>query len=254
MIDCVSVQNMRLSDRQTIEKGTSGRELIRRAAFCVFRAVAWSGKVAVVCGSGNNGADGFALASILLSKGIDVTVFQVSDRLHDDCAYFALEAKKSSVPIVLFRSGNDMLRGYDIIVDCMLGTGFQGELRTHYRYAIKEINEAAAYVVSVDINSGMNGDTGKGSAIVRSDLTVAIEFIKTGMIFESSEQYIKRLICAKIGIDLAERESVICDKSEWESICRRLQISSDSYYVECDGIRYLKCPKWMDMSACEFFF
>lgn len=251
MIDCVSVQNMRLSDQQTIEKGISGRELIRRAAFGVFQAVTWNGKVAIVCGSGNNGADGFALACILHSKGIDVTVFQVSVRLHDDCAYFALEAEKSGVPIVLYRSGNYMLHGYNIIVDCMLGTGFQGELREHYRYAIEEINEAAAYVVSVDINSGMNGDTGKGSAIVQSNLTVAIEFIKTGMVFDTSEQYIKRLVCVKIGIDLAELESMICNEMEWESICRGLQVSSDRFSVECDGTRYLKCPKWLDLSACE---
>lgn len=248
MIDCVSVRNMRLSDRRTIEKGTSGRELIQRAAYGVYQAVAWNGKVAIVCGSGNNGADGFALASILQTKGVDVTVFQVSEHLHDDCAYFASKAETLGVPVVSYRSGNYMLQAFDIIVDCLLGTGFQGDLRENYRCAIGEINEAEAYVVSVDINSGMNGDTGKGSVIVHSNLTIAIEFVKIGMVFEVAGKFIDRLICVKIGIELAERENFVCNEQEWFSLCEQLQIFPDRLYVEHDGTCFQKCPKWLDMS------
>ena len=53
------------------------------------------------------------------------------------------------------------LDGFDMVVDCLLGTGFQGALRENYRTAIKEINVSRAQVICVDINSGMNGATGE---------------------------------------------------------------------------------------------
>ena len=80
--------------------------------------------------------------------------------------------------ITPFASG--CLDGFDMAVDCLLGTGFQGALRKNYRTAIEAINASCAEVISVDINSGMNGDTGEGELIVRSDLTVTIGFIKNG--------------------------------------------------------------------------
>ena len=122
MIDCVSVRNMRLSDRQTIERGTLGKELIRRAAYAVYHAVEWHGNIAVVTGSGNNGADGFALSDILRAAGYFVTVFQVSEQVHADCAYFANEAAKNGVRILPYHRKDEMLKEYDMIVDCMLGT------------------------------------------------------------------------------------------------------------------------------------
>ena len=62
MLDCISVENMRLSDQQTVEQFVPSLELIRRAATGVFQAISWDGRVGILAGSGNNGADGFALA------------------------------------------------------------------------------------------------------------------------------------------------------------------------------------------------
>ena len=69
----VTVENMRLSDAQTIKNRVPSRELMRRAAQGIFDAVKFVGKVAIVCGSGNNGGDGYALACILLGHGITPT-------------------------------------------------------------------------------------------------------------------------------------------------------------------------------------
>ena len=62
----VTVQNMRESDVRTIESGVTSAELMYRAAQGIFQAVRFVGRVAIVCGSGNNGGDGYALACILL--------------------------------------------------------------------------------------------------------------------------------------------------------------------------------------------
>ena len=212
MLDCISVENMRLSDALTIENYVPSLELMHRAAEGVFRAVRWYGKVAIVVGSGNNGGDGFALACILCRENIDCAVFTVSQRLSADSAYYAAKATDLGVPISPFVPG--CLDGFDMVVDCLLGTGFQGALRENYRTAIKEINASNAQVISVDINSGMNGDTGEGELIVRSNLTVTIGFVKNGLVTPNAGNYMRQLVCADIGISLAKEENKICATSE----------------------------------------
>ncbi len=71
ILDCVSVANMRESDRRTIENHVPSLTLMYRAAMGVYRATEWRGRIAIAVGSGNNGGDGFALACILKENGID---------------------------------------------------------------------------------------------------------------------------------------------------------------------------------------
>lgn len=212
MLDCISVENMRQSDAMTIANFVPSLELMRRAAMGVFLAADWKGKVAIVAGSGNNGGDGFALACILRRENIECAVFTVSQRLSPDSAYYAEKAKSAGVPIQPFHTA--CLDGFDMVVDCLLGTGFQGALRENYRAAIEAINASGAEVISVDINSGMNGDTGEGELIVRSDLTVTIGFVKNGLVTENAGRHMKHLVCADIGIRLAKEENKICDDTE----------------------------------------
>lgn len=228
MIDCISVENMRLSDAYTIANLVPSLELMQRAAQGVFNAVNWHGRTAIVVGSGNNGGDGFALACILKAQGFDCSVFTVSQRLSADSAYYADQAASAGVPIQPFTP--DCLTGFDIVVDCLLGTGFSGSVRENYRAAIEAINASRAYVVSVDINSGMNGDTGEAEIAVKSDLTVTIGYVKTGLICENAGKYMKRLVCTDIGIVLAKEEGKICGPEE--------PLLPGCY----------RCPEWLDMN------
>ena len=100
----------------------------------------------------------------LKENHLECTVFTVSQRLSADSAHYAEKAALAGVSIRPFEP--ECLAGYNILVDCLLGTGFQGPLRENYRVAIEAINASKAYVVSVDINSGMNGDTGDGELAV----------------------------------------------------------------------------------------
>ena len=220
MIPCVSVENMRLSDAYTIAGFVPGLTLMYRAAMGVFRAVSWKGRTAIVVGSGNNGGDGFALACILKDHGFDCTVFTLSQRLSPDSAHYAEKANAAQIPILSFEKG--CLQNFSIVVDCLLGTGFSGPVRDSYRAAIEEINASHAFVVSVDINSGMNGDSGEAELAVRSDLTVTIGFVKTGLVAENAGKHIKRLVCADIGILLVREEGFISEKT---------------------------CPPWLDMTV-----
>ena len=207
MMDCISVENMRLSDAQTIANWVPSLELMGRAAVGVYRAVSWHGRVAIVAGSGNNGGDGYALACILAKENIPCEIFTVSSRLSADSAHYAVAAQERGVTAKPYVPG--CLRGFDMVVDCLLGTGFTGDVRENYRVAIEGINESGAEVISVDINSGMNGDTGEAEIAVRSDLTVTIGFVKHGLVTENAGRHMKKLRCVDIGIRLAYEEKKI---------------------------------------------
>jgi NAD(P)H-hydrate epimerase len=203
----ISVELMRKSDAYTIENFVPGKELMYRAAMGVYESYQeWSDKkIAIAAGGGNNGGDGYALAGILAKKGIYPTVFRVSDKMSDDGKYYCGIAEELSVDIVPFTDDTD-LSEYDIIVDCILGTGFSGEVRGKARTAIEAINACHAFVISVDINSGMNGDTGEAELAVKSDLTVSIGYLKTGLVTEGASNYIGRLVNVDIGIVLCPED------------------------------------------------
>lgn len=235
MIACVSVENMRNSDAYTISNHVPGLELMHRAAFGVFKAVKWQGSTAIVVGPGNNGGDGFALACILAEKDFDCTVFTLTEQISHDSAFYAQKALSSGVVVAPFTC--HCLNGYDIIVDCLLGTGFHGVVREPYKTAIHAINDSRAYVVSVDINSGMDGNTGNAELAVKSDLTVTIGYVKTGLITQAAGKYIKRLVCADIGIKLIQQERQICTTDQWHRANNKQNL--------------VQCPQWLDMNLID---
>lgn len=200
----ISVEQMRKSDAYTIENYVPSKELMYRAAKGVYDSFPnWNNKkIAIIVGGGNNGGDGYALAGILKDKGIDSVIYKVSDKMSDDGKYYMEIAKKLGVSIESFDENTD-LKDYDIIVDCILGTGFVGEVRGMAKDAIEAINKSKAYVISVDINSGMNGDTGEAALAVKSDLTVSIGYYKKGLFTEASKKFIKEKTNVDIGIILS---------------------------------------------------
>lgn len=206
----LSVAQMREADRYTIEKGTPSKELMRRAAQGVYDAYSgWKDHaVLIVCGSGNNAGDGYALAEILKDQGMEPAVYCLYERFSEDGAYYFNRCLEKGVRIL--RHGQDSVDfgAYGVLTDCMLGTGFSGMPREPIAGAIRAINEArknhGAYVIAVDINSGMNGDTGESELAVKSDLTVSIGYPKTGFFTEAAAGMILKLVNAEIGIELPQ--------------------------------------------------
>lgn len=201
---------MRKSDAHTIAEHATSAELMYKAANGIFNAVSFTGKVAIVCGKGNNGGDGYALACILCQNGITPTVFRASDGFSKDGLFYyknALSLGTREEPL----ASSGSFTGYDIVVDCLLGTGFSGGVKGGIRSAIEQINASDAYVVSADINSGINGDTGVAEIAVNSDLTVSVGAYKTGLFLNDAPYYIGSLINADIGIHLLEEEYKLID-------------------------------------------
>ncbi len=207
MIDVLSVDNMRRSDAATIAAGTPGRELMMRAARGVYDAVmsanGWKEPVAIVCGSGNNAGDGYALALLMHEAGKKCTIFCVYDRFSDDGKYYYDKCVDAGVPIEKLTLDDDSyvnLSGFKTVVDCLLGTGFKAAPRAELVSAIDAINNSGAYVVSVDINSGLNGDTGMAKTCVISDLTVSVGGFKPGHFMNMAKDVMEDKVNIDIGI------------------------------------------------------
>ena len=196
---CVSTEVMRASDRWTIEHLVPSKELMERAGRAIFENVEWKAPVGIICGKGNNAGDGFVVASLLKDKGIECEIVLLyDDAFSEDGRYFYDKCIEKGVPAV---PDGDYGR-YKTILDCIFGTGFKGEVKEPARSAIEKINSSGAYVVSADINSGLNGDTGLGDLYVKSDLTVSIGTLKYGHFLGNSRDAMKDKINCDIGIKI----------------------------------------------------
>jgi hydroxyethylthiazole kinase-like uncharacterized protein yjeF len=163
-----------------------GIVLMSRAAEAVFRYLleAWPepGRLQILCGTGNNGGDGFLVADLAHKRGMEVIVLQLGDpaKISGDARLARQQALDNGVAIVPF--GAVALTADGVIVDAMLGTGLGGDVRGDYADAINAINASGAPVLAVDIPSGLCADTGRvlGSA-VQADLTVTFIGLKRGL-------------------------------------------------------------------------
>lgn len=196
---CVSTEVMRESDRWTIENLVPSKELMERAGKAIFDQVDWKGPVGVICGKGNNAGDGFVVASLLKDKGFDCEIVLLyGDSFSEDGKHFYDICVSKGILVV---NDSDYSK-YKTIVDCIFGTGFKGEVKDPAKTAIEKINSSGAYVVSADINSGLNGDTGLGDLYVISDLTVSIGTFKYGHFLGHSDVAMKKKVNCDIGIKI----------------------------------------------------
>ena len=204
MIRILSVENMRKSDAAAIAAGTPGRELMFRAGQRIFESVAWKPPVGLLCGSGNNAGDGYVIAKLLRDAGIACDLILLSEKFSEDGAYYYNLCREAGIPSLLWNPAIDLTK-YKTIADCLFGTGFRGEVRSPAREAIEAVNQSGAYVVAVDINSGLNGDSGMAELCVRSDLTVSVGDFQPGHFLNMAKDVMKEKINCDIGIEPVDR-------------------------------------------------
>jgi NAD(P)H-hydrate epimerase len=253
MKKAVSVKLMRESDAHTIKNLVGGRELMYRAGSAIFSACPWNGPTAVVCGSGNNAGDGYVLALLLKQAGKDVKLYLLSEKKSEDGAYWFERCTEAGVE---WERCSELTRfeGRDNIADCIFGTGFRGRPEGLAALMIERINQSGAYVVSADINSGLEGDGGMAELCVRSDLTVSIGEFKTGHFLNMAGDVIGRAVNADIGIELVGRPYFLLEAEDFSPLMKKRPhycSKSDFGYVAVIGgsTEYLGAAKLAGMSA-----
>jgi NAD(P)H-hydrate epimerase len=166
--------------------------------------------VAIFCGKGNNGADGFVAARHLLVVGIKPDIF-LADRIEEieNEARVNLETLlKLKQKIIEVNEGTlllvkDKISRCDLIIDALLGVGLTGEVKGIYRDLIGIINAAKAKALSVDIPSGLDATTGKAlGCCVKADKTVTFVAKKRGMNLGQGLKYCGKVVVADLGIPL----------------------------------------------------
>ncbi len=204
----VSAKEMKQLDNNTITKtGIPSLVLMERASLAVAECVMKhledrkNEKILVVAGNGNNGADGICAGRILTEYGYDVDIC-----LLKSCRGYTEELQTQkriadAYGITFWNEDVDFAR-YRVVVDAIYGVGLNRNIEGTAADIIAKINASDAYVISVDIPSGINASTGEVCGLaVKADETVTFGFYKCGQFFYPGRKYCKRVTKACIGID-----------------------------------------------------
>lgn len=202
----VNAGQMKEIDRYTIEEiGVPSLVLMERAALAVAEKVKEHGgkdkRIWAACGMGNNGADGIAAARMLYLSGYKVTVILTGKRESATKEWQVQYeiGENIGLPMIEFK---DFLPGRcDIIIDALFGVGLTRRVEGEYRECLEMLRQAeGAYIVAVDMPSGIHSDTGKVMGIsLKADDTVTFGWKKKGLAVYPGREYGGRVTVADIG-------------------------------------------------------
>ncbi len=206
MIELVTPSEMASFDAKAIASGIPGIVLMEAAGRAVADAVVArigpAARVAVVCGPGNNGGDGFVAARLLAAAGyeVDLALVGTRDRLSGDAASAAAAWTGEVRAIDEFDAGR--LGRADVIVDALFGAGLARPLTGAVAALVERIGMSGRPVVSVDLPSGLDGATGRplGEVMVRADVSVTFFRKKPGHVLMPGREACGEVIVADIGI------------------------------------------------------
>lgn len=211
-------EQMKACDAYTIETmGVPSLVLMERAALSCVDALYEEGfdlaRVLAVCGTGNNGADGVAVARLLHLKGVNVNVWLVGDPKKHSAELERQIRIAENYGVTFVHSPET--GEYTTIVDALFGVGLRRSPAGEFADAVRRINESRARVLSVDIPSGVSGTTGAvpGPA-VRADVTQTFAFEKRGLLLYPGAERAGKVRTADVGIYLPDKEKPGCMLTE----------------------------------------
>lgn len=174
-LDRIAIQEYQIPGITLMERaGAAAFELLRKR---------WPEvrHLAVLCGIGNNGGDGYVVARLARERGVEVSLLQLGDpaRLQGDALTAAERFQAAGGRVEGFQG---LPRTTGLIVDGVFGTGLEREVAGKWREALEQVNRSRAPVLALDIPSGLHSDTGQilGEA-VRADATISFIGLKQGM-------------------------------------------------------------------------
>ncbi|MFY9805629.1 MAG: NAD(P)H-hydrate dehydratase [Candidatus Acidiferrales bacterium] len=215
----LTAEEMREVDRLSTERhGIPGLALMENAGAAVARFIAErrpdfaQRRIAILCGKGNNGGDGFVAARRLRDLGAkpEVYLFAAPEELRGDAATNFNRWRESSGALHVIRDSNTWqtakpaVASADVIVDALLGTGTRGPVVGLLAEVIEAVNQrrgpVRSAIVAVDIPSGLVADTGEANGpVIKATCTVTFTAPKTGMIADASGDYAGELCVCDIG-------------------------------------------------------
>jgi ADP-dependent NAD(P)H-hydrate dehydratase / NAD(P)H-hydrate epimerase len=212
----LNTEQMREADRRTIEDiglpsivlmENAGRQTVA-AMEAAFETLA-SSRVAVLCGRGNNGGDGFVVARTLAQRGVEALVFLLGSvaEVQGDARVNLEVLGRVGMTVIEITSAQEWELHFsevsecDVIVDALLGTGFRGRLTGLLETVVADVNELGVPIVSIDLPTGVSADTAElpGEA-VEASMTVTLAAPKIPLVFPPADSHAGDLVIADIGI------------------------------------------------------
>ncbi len=185
--------------------GVSSLILMENAAFNVVNHIAKrypkNIKITVLCGKGNNGGDGFAIARGLFARGYSAAIVPWGDfsKATPDCKTNLNSAKAMNIPFT--DDYISAIKSADIVVDALIGTGLSSPMRQGLAELCKAVNEYSKYTISADCPTGINSDTGEVyENAVKADLTYTFHAPKAGLLLYPAKDLTGKLRVGSIGI------------------------------------------------------
>ena len=227
------------ADRMTIAGGIPGIVLMERAGAAVAEQAARmarsGGRIAVLCGPGGNGGDGFIAARLLAERGYRVELFLLGAReaLRGDPALAAQRYGGVAAAAEAFDPD-----GADLVIDALYGAGLSRDVDGLAREGVERINDFASRggaVLSVDVPSGIDGETGAVRGVaVRASASVTFFRLKPGHLLLPGREHCGRLALADIGIDAAALTAIaprtfLNAPAIWRGDFPRLEAGSHKY-------------------------
>ena len=206
----ISREEARAADKRAIEVfGVPSILLMENAAIAVVQQIKEYAVFAIVCATGSDGGDGLAIARHLCIMGKDVRVYIVGDpRKGSDDFKINLKIMSKLAPEVLNTINDDnyeefesALKGCEACIDAIFGTGLNRPIEGMQKRVIESMNKFATHIVSVDIPSGLDCDTGEPLGVcIRATRTITFHRMKKGL--DLSPQYGGDVAVTHIGIPL----------------------------------------------------
>lgn len=213
MMKLLSPHQMQEIDKRAIEENKiPGILLMEHAAYKVFaylKEKEEAKQILIICGPGNNGGDGLALARqlILWSKcKVKVLMAASPKKLTEDGKIYYDICKQLQADVMQLEEDNkeeilSQIDGYDVVVDALFGTGITRPIVGIYEEIITRINKGRSRVISIDMPSGIDGLTGKVQGVaIKADITITFMAPKLGLYLYPAISYIGELRIVDIGI------------------------------------------------------
>ncbi len=182
-------------------------------------------RVAIFCGKGNNGGDGFAIARHLIYQGIETEVFLVCGNTFSGDAQINYNILKNiGAEIHEISDLSDIkykILSFDIIVDAIFGTGIKGEVSGIQKDIIDAINKYKKFTLSIDVPSGINADTGEVlSSAIKADVTVTFAAFKVGMLLYPAKDFCGEILVDRISIPNSLMEHININVTDYKILER----------------------------------
>ncbi|KUO62440.1 hypothetical protein APF79_08010 [bacterium BRH_c32] len=221
MIPLYSSEQIRALDNYAIQKEKMPSiVLMENAAINIFKILNEEldlkkiNTTLILCGKGNNGGDGFALARHLVNNGNTVYLLLTASEKEyspdsktnfDICKQIALSSEKLKIVKYKNAASFDSIGKIDLIIDAILGTGFKGELENRYKTIIEKANNSTSIRIAIDSPTGLNLATSTGKIVFNARFTITLGGLKSGLFYGKGYEYGGSITLGSIGI----RDSIL---------------------------------------------